>query len=103
MESVKAKKPIYADGDVSIMGRLDCKEPSHLALYCLAKEADFFITLTDSEVLESIQDLNNYDLSTSASGGAGYAGLVKSLHYKNCGIDSYSRVLLFLSEGTADD
>ena len=103
MESVKAKKPIYADGDVSIMGRLDCKEPSHLALYCLAKEADFFMTLTDSEVLESIQDLNNYDLSTSASGGAGYAGLVKSLHYKNCGIDSDSRVLLFLSEGTADD
>ena len=59
MESIKAGKPVYAEGKVSIMGRLDCKEPSHLALYCLAKEADFFMTLSDAEVLETIMELSN--------------------------------------------
>ena len=103
MESIKAKKPVYAEGKVSIMGRLDCKEPSHLALYCLAKEADFFMTLTDTEVLESLDELNTYGLSTSASGGAGYAGLVKALMNQNCNLDLNSRVLLFLSEGAVDD
>ena len=103
MESIKVGKPVYAEGEASIMGRLDCKEPSHLALYCLAKEADFFMTLTDSEVLESIDGLNKYGLSTSASGGAGYAGLVKALMNQSCNLDSNSHVLLFLSEGATDD
>ena len=103
MESIKAGKPVYAEGKVSIMGRLDCKEPSHLALYCLAKEADFFMTLSDAEVLETIIELSSYGLQTSASGGAGYAGLVKALINQDCGLDSSSRVLLFLSEGVADD
>ncbi len=103
MESIKAREPVYADGKVSIMGRLDCKEPSHLALYCLAKEADFFITLTDGEVLESIKILEKYELSTSASGGAGFAGLTCSLMSNEFGLNSDSRVLLFLSEGVADD
>lgn len=103
MESIKVGKPVYAEGEASIMGRLDCKEPSHLALYCLAKEADFFMTLTDSEVLESIDELNKYGLSTSASGGAGYAGLVKALMNQSCNLDSNSHVLLFLSEGATDD
>ena len=103
MESIKARKPVYADGKVSIMGRLDCKEPSHLALYCLAKEADFFMTLTDREVLESIEVLENYGLSTSASGGAGFAGLHRALISSECELNSDSRVLLFLSEGKADD
>ena len=103
MESIRVGKPVYAEGGVSIMGRLDCKEPSHLALYCLAKEADFFMTLTDSEVLESIEGLDKYGLLTSASGGAGYAGLVKALTTHNCDLDSDSHVLLFLSEGATDD
>ena len=94
---------INRDGKVSIMGRLDCKEPSHLALYCLAKEADFFMTLTDREVLESIEVLENYGLSTSASGGAGFAGLHRALISSECELSSDSRVLLFLSEGKADD
>jgi len=103
MESIKARKPVYADGKVSVMGRLDCKEPSHLALSCLAKEADFFMTLTDKEVLDSIEVLDDYGLSTSASGGAGFAGLHRALISSECELNSDSRVLLFLSEGKADD
>ncbi len=103
MESIKARKPVYADGKVSVMGRLDCKEPSHLALCCLAKEADFFMTLTDKEVLDSIEVLDDYGLSTSASGGAGFAGLHRALISSECELNSDSRVLLFLSEGKADD
>jgi len=85
------------------MGRLDCKEPSHLALYCLAKEADFFMTLTDKEVLDSIEVLDDYGFSTSASGGAGFAGLHRAMISSECELTPDSRVLLFLSEGKADD
>ena len=52
--SIEAGRPITAPGPVSNMGRLDCKEPSHLALKYLAREADFFVTVSDSEAAETV-------------------------------------------------
>jgi diaminopropionate ammonia-lyase len=98
--SIKAGKPIITSGPVSNMGRLDCKEPSHLALKCLAASADGFLTVSDQYVSDAIADLAAEDMKTSPSGGAGFAGL-KALAGDKLGPDS--RVLLFLSEGPADE
>ena len=37
------------------MGRLDCKEPSFIALNGLARDADFFLTLDDEEVTSYLE------------------------------------------------
>lgn len=101
--SILAGKPIIADGPVSNMGRLDCKEPSHLALDCLAKAADGFLTLDDDFVATAIVDLADAGMATSPSGGAGYAGLKAAAALGVPGLDDNSRVLLILSEGPSGD
>lgn len=98
--SIRAGKPIITEGPISDMGRLDCKEPSHLALKSLAKLADGFLTVTDDNVTRAIHDLEAFDLKTSPSGGAGYTGM-KVMIGDQLGPDS--RVLLFVSEGAGDE
>jgi len=100
--SIEAGKPVITTGPVSNMGRLDCKEPSHLALKCLAKGADYFQTVSDAYVQKAISDLAYAGLATSPSGGAGYAGLKAALANGQAGVNADSRVLLFLSEGPTD-
>ncbi len=103
LESVRAGKPVTTQGPVSNMGRLDCKEPSQLALKYLAREADAFMTVTDDEALETGALLEKHDLATSPSGGAGIAGLRHiGAHASELGLDGSSRVLCFLSEGPVD-
>ncbi len=92
-------KPALTVGPTSNMGRLDCKEPSHLALKALARDADTFLTLDDDYVAAEIARLEAYDLATSPSGGAGFAALVAQAD--DLGPDA--RVLLVLSEGPSDD
>jgi diaminopropionate ammonia-lyase len=85
------------------MGRLDCKEPSHLALKYLAREADAFMTVTDAEALETVALLEQFDLATSPSGGAGIAGLHHiGAHAAEIGLGPSSSVLCYLSEGPVD-
>jgi len=102
-EGIKASRVVHASGPVSNMGRLDCKEASLLALDCLAKEADAFMTLDDEFVSDSILQLETCGLKTSPSGGAGFAGLVAACNLKALNIGRESRVLLYLSEGPSDD
>ena len=101
--SVRAGRPVVADGPVSSMGRLDCKEPSHLALGELAREADLFVTVTDAEVDATVALLADHGLATTPSGAAGVA----ALHHAGAartelGLDPDSRVLAILSEGPED-
>ena len=100
--SIEAGKPVVTAGPVSNMGRLDCKEPSHLALKALAKGADHFQTVSDAYVKGAIADLIPHGLATSPSGGAGYAGLKAALADNALGLGPDSQVLLFLSEGPSD-
>ena len=103
LESVRAGKPVTTHGPVSNMGRLDCKEPSHLALKYLAREADAFMTVTDAEALETVALLEKHDLATSPSGGAGIAGLHHiGAHAREIGLGPASRVQCYLSEGPVD-
>lgn len=99
-DSISAGRPIAATGPASSMGRLDCKEPSHLALACLAREADWFMTISDEEAGETVSLLSRYDLETSPSGGAGVAGLHHSASSQSdLGLSREARVLAYVSEG----
>ena len=81
------------------MGRLDCKEPSHLALTYLAREADYFVTLTDQEVSVTLDQLQSYGLNTSPSGAAGISALFHGAEH--LGLTSGSHALAYITEATA--
>lgn len=96
--SIQAGKPVVAPGAVSNMGRLDCKEPSHLALKALARTADAFMTIADEQADETVEALAEHGLFTTPSGGAGLAGLQHG-DRAALRLNGDSRVLCFLSEG----
>ena len=96
--SIEAGKPVFADGPDSIMGRLDCKEPSLIALNGLARDADAFVTLTDDEVSDHLPALAHAGLATTSSGGAGVAAVLNDQVRLNLDIGPDARVLCILSE-----
>ena len=90
--SVEAGGPVNAPGPVSVMGRLDCKEPSHLALKYLAREADAFALVTEREGEDAAARLGGAGMETTPSGAGGFAGL--------CGMAAEGmRALVYVSEG----
>ncbi len=98
-ESIKAGRCVDTSGPVSTMGRLDCKTPSHLALKCLAREADYFQLVSDEQVNETLEILTARGAGTSASGGAGVGGLHHIGDARNIiGLDETSRCFCILSE-----
>lgn len=101
--SIEAGRAVLTDGPVSNMGRLDCKDPSHLALKRLASDADYFITISDEDATECVRFLGSCGLETTPSGGAGVAGLVvASRSPDQVKLTPKSRVLCYLSEGPED-
>jgi len=99
-ESIRAGRAVRADGAVSNMGRLDAKEPSHLALIALARDADFFVTISDEEALDTVRFLDEHGIATTPSGAAGVAGLQHAgRDRQEMSIDGSSRVLTIVSEG----
>lgn len=95
--SIKAGGPVTAPGPVSAMGRLDCKEPSLIALKSLARDADDFMTITESEGAIGAARAVRAGLASTPSGAAGLSGLLAARDH--FGLTAASRVLLFLSEG----
>ncbi|MEO1918678.1 MAG: pyridoxal-phosphate dependent enzyme [Paracoccaceae bacterium] len=103
-ESIAASQAVTAKGPTSIMGRLDCKEPSHLALKYLAKEADGFITISEAEALAAVEDLKAHGLAASPSAAAGYAGLNSAGDkLQELGLAPDSRIMVYLTEGPVDE
>ena len=100
--SIEAGKAVESPGAVSNMGRLDCKVASLGALSSLAQTSNYFMTITDQEATECLQELEDHGLRTSESGGAGYAGLLKCIKNNGCEITSESKVLLILTEKKPD-
>lgn len=99
VESVRAGRVVMTDGPVSSMGRLDCKEPSAIALNGLSRDADWFVTLTDAEVEARLPDLAAAGLETTPSGGAGVAAALSGQLFGTLGLGPASKVLCILSEG----
>jgi len=98
-ESIRTGRAVTAPGPVSCMGRLDCKEPSLIALKGLARDANHFATITEAEAAEAMPVLAEEGLATTPSGGAGLAALLAAgPHRAALGLDEGSRVLAILSE-----
>ena len=93
MESVRAGRAVVTTGPVSNMGRLDCKEPSLIALKGLARDADAFATIAEAEAEAAMPLLEEAGLVTSPSGGAGLAAL-----FAGEALGPAARVLCILSE-----
>ena len=97
--SIAAGKPVQTEGPVSVMGRLDCKGPSLIALRGLARDADVFATISEAEGIAGADLARVNDLPTTPSGAAGLAGLLASeTHRTALGLSDSSRVLVILSE-----
>ncbi|WP_435258507.1 pyridoxal-phosphate dependent enzyme [Thioclava sp. FR2] len=93
-ESIRAGELVTAPGPVSAMGRLDCKTPSMIALEGLARDADHFVAITETEAAEATNFLATIGLETTPSGGAGIAAALAGFE-----LGSDARVLCYLSEG----
>ncbi|MEX2629177.1 MAG: pyridoxal-phosphate dependent enzyme [Tistlia sp.] len=103
MESLRAGRPVRAPGPVSTMGRLDCKEPSHLALGALALAADDVLALDDEACAETVALLARHGLRTTPSGAAGLAALQHAGPLRGAlALDGGSRVLAFVTEGVEE-
>lgn len=97
--SIEAGRSVVADGPTSGMGRLDCKEPSLIALKGLSKDADHFQTISEEDSEAILTPLAASGFSSTASGAAGIAGLGLAAKSGCYGDLSGARVLTFLSEG----
>ena len=91
--SVEAGEPTRADGAVSCMGRLDCKEPSLVALEVLRDVADAFLTLTDEEADRAVAALETHGIASTPSGVAGLAAALRA------DLPADARALAVVSEG----
>ncbi|MEM9584293.1 MAG: pyridoxal-phosphate dependent enzyme [Pseudomonadota bacterium] len=96
LASVQAGKSVIASGPVSCMGRLDCKEPSLIALKGLARDADWFCTISEEDAQDAMATLAQAGLATTPSGGAGVVALMRA--DGRFGLSETSRVLCILSE-----
>lgn len=97
-ESIRAGRLLTVEGPVSAMGRLDCKTPSMIALAGLARDADVFVTITETEADEAVSVLSDHGIRTTPSGAAGIAPLLANLPE----FGERSHVLAFLTEGPLD-
>lgn len=97
MVSIAAGRFKPAKGPASIMGRLDCKEASHLALKALARMADGFMTISEAEGQEAADRLGAVGLNTTPSGAAGYAGLTACRNRLE--LSQKDTALIYLTEG----
>jgi diaminopropionate ammonia-lyase len=98
IESMRAGAIVETTGPVSDMGRLDCKTPSMIALAGLARDANTFLTVTEENAALAVQVLAEHGLTTTPSGGAGFAAALNG--FEDMGPEA--RVLIILSEGAED-
>ncbi len=97
--SVAEGRPLETTGPASAMGRLDCKEPSLIALKGLARDADTFMTISENEGNVGNNACMKAGLASTPSGAAGVAGLLAAAMQKTSfALDCSSRVLVILSE-----
>lgn len=99
--SIENGHPVFAAGPDSIMGRLDCKEPSLIALNGLARDADLFLSLDDPQVAAQLPKMAAAGFATTASGGAGLAAVMDGASRAALNIAEHDRVLCILTEQPA--
>ena len=99
--SIVAAKPTETPGPVSVMGRLDCKEPSLIALKGLARDASDFALISEEEAQAGAALASGLGMASTPSGAAGLAALLAGAagNRDDLALEAGSRVLLILSEG----
>ena len=98
--SIAAGRPVETAGPVSSMGRLDCKEPSLIALKGLSRDADVFATITEDEARTGADICADIGLASTPSGAAGIAALLAAGPLRDrLGLSDKSCALVILSEG----
>jgi len=97
MEGIREGHLVDTSGPASCMGRLDCKTASMIALNGLARDADVFVTISETEAQRGAELLAAHGLPTTPSGAAGVAALLAGL-----GLPADAHVLAILSEGPED-
>lgn len=108
-QSNRAGKPVLASGDANtVMGGLACREISPVTWPVIGLAADWFMTITEDEVLPARKLLahpmdGDPAIASGPSGCAGMAGLVRACTeeaaFKELKLDRGSRILLINSEG----
>lgn len=105
LASARAGKATMIGGVLeTIMAGLSCGEPSALAWQILSPGADAFVAITDDAAADAMRALAAQGLAIGESGAAGLAGLL-ALHAQArtaLGIDQFSRVLVYGTEGATD-
>ena len=96
--SVQAGAPQVTEGPVSEMGRLDCKEPSLIALKGLARDASGFMTISEDEGRLGRDACDSAGLPSTPSGAAGVAGMLAAGSGAGPVLSPDTRALVILSE-----
>lgn len=96
-DSVTAGEAVVSPGPSTVMGRLDCKTPSMVALASLSRDADYFLTISDEIARASTDHLAEHGLPTTPSGAAGVAGAFDTA--AELGFGGSSMGLAFITEG----
>jgi len=99
LASVEQGECAFSDGPVSNMGRLDCKEPSLIALKELARDANYFLTISDELASEVTERLSDAGIESTPSGVAGLAAVFAGETVVPLKMDKQSRILCIISEG----
>jgi diaminopropionate ammonia-lyase len=100
IESARAGRPLRVQGSHTVLGRLDCREPSLLAHRLLVHLADLYMTITDDQAAAAARLLAEHGVALSGCGAAGAAGLLAlgPAIRAAIGLDDTSRVLLVGTE-----
>ncbi|MGJ8602703.1 MAG: pyridoxal-phosphate dependent enzyme [Marivita sp.] len=97
--SIKAGSAQATEGPESAMGRLDCKEPSLIALKGLARDATDFMLISEAEGAAGSAACADAGFATTPSGAAGVAGVLAAQNHRaDLGLSLDARVLVILSE-----
>jgi diaminopropionate ammonia-lyase len=90
-ESAAAGHAVTVAGPSCNMGRLDCKDPSIIALGIMLRSDVSFLLVSDEEAAQAADWLGGKGMATTPSGAAGLAGLMK---FGKC-----ERPLIIVTEG----
>jgi len=111
-ESARAERAVrIAPGPPTIMAMLECYEPSLVAWRLLARVADAFMTVDESDAVAVMNRLarparGDPAVVAGESGGVGLAGLIRAAADPRArsmlGLDGDSRVLVVNTEGATD-
>ena len=93
LKSVEAGRLVRAEGPLSNMGRLDCKDASLIAFESLRQDADAFMTIKDDAAERAVESLAAAGIQTTPSGAAGFAAL------QNLALPAKARAMIIVSEG----